>query len=473
MIRGLRSFIDSYSPMYRITARQALPCASTTLTNTASRSNASRSRVVILGSIGMFASRVFGFVASFFVIGILSRGLTQEAFGLWAIMSSFAFFASSFDFGLGQAMRNKLAEMASGPDQAARRERDLFFAVLTTLVLVCGLVGAAIALIFPHLPWASWFNAQSPAITRVIPMTATVVAVSFVGCMPLGLSYAGFLAYQEAGRRSFFDAIQSLMLLLTVVLFASRLPIAQLIAVYYLVFLLSQLIALVSFVWRRRWRPVWVSFGAAWGMVRPLASRSVLFWFLGMSWVLIFTTDPAIAGRVLGLASAGDFNVVQKLFTVIITVHFTVLTPLWSAYTQAAHVRDWAWIDRSLRRSLWATVIVLVLGASALALLSGPLLEFWVGRKIDDPSLVASFVVWTAVYAVINCYSILLSGLGRLRRQTALAGSAALLHWPLSLWLGSTIGAAGIVLGTVAVILPLGVSNILEVRSVLKEHSVN
>ena len=438
-----------------------------------SRSNTSRSRVVIRGSLAMFASRAFAFVASFFAIGILSRGLTREAFGLWAIMSTFAFFASSFDFGLGQAMRNKLAEMTSGPEHADHRERDLFFAVLTTLVLVCGLVGATMALIFPHLPWASWFNAQSPAITRVIPTTATIVAVCFMACMPLGLSYAGFLAYQEAGRRSLFDAIQSLMLLLTVVLFASRLPIAQLIAVYYLVFVLSQLIALVSFVRRRRWRPVWVPFGAALGMVRQIAGRSVQFWALGLSAMLLFTTDPVIAGRVLGLASAGDFNVVQKLFTVIITVHFTILIPLWSAYTQAAEVRDWAWIARSLRRSLWATVILLVLGASALALLSGPLLKFWVDREIDDPRLIASFVAWTAVYAVINCYSVLLNGLGRLRRQTALAGSAAVLHWPVSLWLGSTMGAAGIILGTVAVILPLGVSNILEVRSVLREQSVN
>jgi hypothetical protein len=74
---------------------------------------------------------------------------------------------------------------------------------------------------------------------------------------------------------------------------------------------------------------------------------------------------------------------------------------------------------------------------------------------------------------VINCYSVLLNGLGHLRRQTVLLVSAAILDWPVSLWLGSTIGAAGIVLGTVAVILPLGVSNVLEVRSVLKEQSVN
>lgn len=108
-----------------------------------------------------------------------------------------------------------------------------------------------------------------------------------------------------------------------------------------------------------------------------------------------------------------------------------------------------------------------------LALFPGPLLRFWVGREIDDPRLIASFVACTAVFAVINCYSVLLNGLGRLRRQTALAGSAAVLHWPVSLWLGSTMGAAGITLGTVAVILPLGVSNILEVRSVFKEQTVD
>jgi len=96
-----------------------------------------------------------------------------------------------------------------------------------------------------------------------------------------------------------------------------------------------------------------------------------------------------------------------------------------------------------------------------LALFSGPLLRFWVGREIDDPRLIATFVARTAVYAVINCYSVLLNGLGRLRRRTALAGSVAVLHWPVSLWLRSTVGAAGITWGTVDVILPLGMSNIL------------
>lgn len=426
------------------------------------------SRRVMIGTASMLGARGFALAASFLSIAVASRRLSPDAFGLWSILSSFAFFGATFDLGLGQGMRNRLATLAARPGDG-HEERNLFFAVLYALTGLTLVSLAVIVIIGRVLPWASWLGAQGSELADIVPLVATIVAALFVLNIPLNLNGPGFLAYQEANRRSAVDVVQSAFLLVAVITLAGNTSFVSFIASYYILFDGVALLGLVFFIRSRGWSWPSIRLSSVVAMVRPLLVSSLRFWLLGVSALLIFTTDPIIAGRVLGLAEAGDFNVVQKLFTVLITVHFTVLTPLWSAYTRAAENDDWAWIDRALKRSLALTVLLVGLGALALVLLSRPILRFWVGREIDDISLVLALGVWASTFAIANCYSVLLNGLNQTRRQTILAVAGAIVNWPLSLWLGRRFGAQGIVEGTILVVLPAAISNYLQVRAILRE----
>lgn len=426
-----------------------------------------RTRRALVGTLSMLGARGFALAASFVSIGLLSRSLSPEAFGLWSILSSLAFFGSSLDLGLGQGMRNELAVLAARRGEA-ENERNIFFSVLYGLTGFA-VVGIAILVVArPLVPWASWLGAQGTEVADLVPSAAVIVASLFVLSMPLNLNVAGFLAYQEANRRSAFDVLQSSFLLVAVVLFASRSSFTVFISAYYGLYDMAAFAGLLFFIRSRGWTAPRLELLRVIRTIRPLVVSSIRFWLLGISAVLIFSSDPIIAAKVLGLAEAGDFSVVQKLFTLLITIHFTVLTPLWSAYTHAAERDDWAWIESALKRSLAITTLLVGLGTAALVLFSRPLLRVWVGHEIHQTGLVLALAGWAGVYAIANCYSVVLNGLGHIRRQTSLAVGAAVLNWPLSLWLGKTFGAQGIVEATIIVLVPVAVSNYLQVRAILR-----
>ena len=161
----------------------------------------------------------------------------------------------------------------------------------------------------------------------------------------------------------------------------------------------------------------------------------------------------------------------QKLVTLLITVHFTVLTPLWSAYTHAAETQDWTWIRRALRRSVGITVVLFGGGGLLAIWLHGPVLKLWTGRDLTDVGLMTLFVIWATLYAWINCFSVLLNGLHIIRLQTIVTLASAGIHIVLSIFLGQKFGLQGILWGSILSLVPMVVSNTWQVALKMRSET--
>lgn len=431
--------------------------------------SADRSRRVVAGMASLLGARGFGLAASYLTLGLLGRALSPEAFGLWSILSTFTFLGPGLDLGLGQGMRNQLADLAATPGNAVR-ERALFFSTFYGLAAVA-IVGSAILLVaLPFTPWGSWLGTTGTSVNDVAPQSATIVAALFLVSMPLNLNTWGFLAYQEASHRGVFDVLQSAVMLVAVLVLASRLSLLGFVSTYYILFDAAGLVALLAFVRKRRWSWLQPRRRTVMSSIRPILRPSLRFWALGLAGLVVISIDPIIASQVLGLAEAGDFNVAQKLFTVLIAVDFALLAPLWSAYTNAAASGDWNWIARAVRRSLALTMGVVGVGAALLLVTSSNIFRLWVGHDIDDRALMVALAAWAVVYAFTNCYAVLLNGLGAIRLQTVLAIGAAVANWPVSVWLGSRFGAQGVVEGTIVVLLPQTIANVALARHIIRRR---
>lgn len=411
----------------------------------------------------MLAARLLSVLVSLVSVGLLTRQLGRDEFGLWSVIGVFVGFAGSFDFGLGQGMRNRLAVLAARDEGTGQEQQELFFSVLAFLAglaLIAALLIGSLSLL---VPWAAVLGVRAPALIGPAHAATTAVVVLLLLNLPLTLNLAGFLAYQEAAHRSVFDALQSLALLLGVLLFARTLPIAQFIGAYYVLFDLAALVALAAFIRRRGWSVVLLPWRVVISNVRAVAGSSLLFWLLGTAAITLFTADPLIAARVAGIGRAGDFSVLQKIVVLLITVHFTVLTPLWSAYTQAGENQDWLWILRSFRRSVMITVLLFSSGGIAAIYLHSPLLKIWTGREINEPSLMISLCVWATVFAWINCFSVLLNSLNNILLQTFVIVICSIIHIFISFTLGRYFGIIGVVWGSILSLLPLALSNTWQV----------
>lgn len=215
-------------------------------------------------------------------------------------------------------------------------------------------------------------------------------------------------------------------------MFAGHASLTSFTSLYYCLYDAGAALGLLFLIRSRGWSWPRLSFARVMANVRPILVRSVRFWFLGVAALLCFLQRSNHCSQDSRPRGGGRFQRRPEAFTVLITVHFTVLTPLWSAYTHAAEHDDWVWIDRALKRSLTITAPLIGTGALALVLFAGPLLHLWVGRDIHNSSLVFALAGWAGMYAITNCYSVVLNGLDTIRRQTYLAVAAAIVNWPLT-----------------------------------------
>jgi len=417
----------------------------------------------------MLVARAVNMTSNLLVISLLARRLTKDSFGLWSVLSSFVIFSGGFDLGLGQGLKNKLASLsATSSVETIKEERDYYFSVLYILFFVasCGILAG---IVFCHfINWPYLLNIQDQKINAIIaPLMATIIAFLFIN-LPLSLNISGFLAYQESHLRGILDILQSLLLLLVISITTYLFSFPTIIISYYFSFTLSAIIATIFFLKRRKWSIIWLPIKYQINKVKPIFGISIHFWFLGLSAILIFATDPIIVSRVAGLAETGDFSVIQKLFTLLIAIHFTILTPLWSAYTQAAEGNDWKWIIKSLYNSIFITLALFSVGGLCIILIYKFIFKIWIGKDIENTRLVMAMAFWALMYSWINCFSVFLNGINKIRFQTYLIITSAILNIPISLMLGYRYGSIGVTIGSILSILPLAISNPIQTFKIIK-----
>lgn len=414
-------------------------------------------------------SQGFVLVCGLATTAVLGRSLTEEQFGLWAVILSLAALGAHFDLGLGQALRNRLAKLAaSSVDLDAKSTPQSAFSgsfLFLTRIAALGIV--AVIAVIPALPWGTWLRIDNPELAHTVPfLIASVFVLLFVN-LPLNLGGWGFFAYQESHWRGLLDGARALLLFVSA-LTVMFLPFDYVVLVYYLSFTASTGLGVILFLWRRSWSLRRVCWQEQIDIVRPMARSSFFFWLLGISSTLLVSTSALVASRTVGLAQAGDFRVIQQMFSLLTVLSFTMLTPLWSAYTQAATLGEWGWIRNALRRSLALTVALFVCGGVVLLAIYKPLTQLWIGREAGSFSLILVFSLMALVMGIINCLSVLLNGLNHVKVQAIVACCVATLNLPLGLYWGSRLGLPGIVIGSTLALLPLLVINSIQVHHLLR-----
>jgi len=73
-------------------------------------------------------------------------------------------------------------------------------------------------------------------------------------------------------------------------------------------------------------------------------SLGEIFFFIKIGGILLFQTDNIIIIRLFGPEKVTTFNIAYKLFSVIIMGFAIIMTPFWSAFTDAYAKQDFEWI---------------------------------------------------------------------------------------------------------------------------------
>ena len=139
-----------------------------------------------------------------------------------------------------------------------------------------------------------------------------------------------------------------------------------------------------------------------------------------------------------------------------------ILTPFWSAFTEAWAKKEIVWIKKIMQKLLYLWLFLL-LPAILMFIFSPWVYKIWVGEKIIIPYSISALVaVWVLLNAWNGIFAYFLNGIGKIKLQLYLGISAAILNVPLALFLGLKFGIRGVLLTNV--ILALAVSWIFPLQ---------
>lgn len=416
---------------------------------------------------GAVVYKAVAMLASFLAISLMIRYLGQEQFGVWSTLLTVMSWIVFFDLGVGNGLRNKVAEALARND---KKEAASYIASgysligLIALVLWAVVTGASF-----FVPWQTVFNTQ--AIPESTLRVTVQIAVFFIVLnFWIGLIGALLGAVQRTSMAALGQLISNVLAFLFVFVLTKTTDASiSYLALAYGISLVAANVVLSLWFYQQH-RELRPTSSLDKRHITPLLSIGLKFFTIQLAVLVIFTTDKILIAQLLGPEYVTQYDVVFKLFSVITFTHTLISAPLWSAYTDAYHRGDMAWIKRMLHKQL-IIFIGVILSVVVMGLLAKPVIRMWIGREVNvSYPLIVTIGIFVLVSTWNNIYAMFVNGIGDIKIQLYTAVVAMFLNIPLSIifvkYLG--FGLSGVVLGTIvslslaAVALPIQVNRIMR-----------
>lgn len=404
--------------------------------------------------------------------------LDQYVNGVWMTISTMLVWIDTMDIGLGNGLRNKLAEYIAKNDR--ERAQQATSTTFFTLMLIIFPLTAMLVVMVLLLDVGSLLNVDD----QVVPdlHTAIIAAVILFGSTFV-FKFIGnvYMALQLPAINNAIIALgQTLTLLMTFVAYYAGWHSLVAIAIVntaspLLVWILSFPLTFCRYYPHLMPRPKCFR----WSMVSELYSLGVQFFVIQISSIVLFMSTNLLISRWFSPEMVTPYNLAYRYFGTILVIFTVVCTPYWSATTDAYQRGDIQWIENANRRMnrimlCMAAVVVTMLALSSIVYYIW--INYWQDSTVTIPvtmSMLTALYVLTLVLSMR--YSNFLNGIGALRLQLIMTFIAAVLFVPLA-WIAVKLTDSIYALLAVMVLInvPGLIVNVIQFNRILrgKAHGI-
>ena len=159
------------------------------------------------------------------------------------------------------------------------------------------------------------------------------------------------------------------------------------------------------------------------------------FFVLQIAGVVLFMSSTLLVARLFTPEMVNPYQISYRYYSLAMMIFTIILTPIWTATTDALERGDEQWI-RNCRRRM-DKVMLIMLGCLALMVaLSAPIYHVWLQDQVEIPfTLNVLMAVYMFVIMYSLSYSSFLNGIGALSLQLIFTTAAAVVFIPLTLLL--------------------------------------
>lgn len=405
-----------------------------------------RSQRAVKNIILSFAAKFISILSSLLIVPLTINYINPTQYGIWLTLSSIIGWIAFFDLGLGNGFRNKFAEArAIGNDILAREYLSTTYFIVSIIVLV---VFILILISNNYINWSRFLNVDTSynvELHNIINILSAFFCLNMVvnifGTMLTADQKPGFSS-MIAGFGQFFSLIVVFILtkttkgsLTNLAIFFAGIP--------CLIMLFSSIFAFFFTSYRKffpRFSMVKLS------LVRDVLSIGFQFFIIYLCLIAIFQIVNLVITREIGPEGVTQYNIAKRYYNILYMVLFIILTPIWSAFTEAYVKKDFAWMRSVLRK--FEKIWLFSVGIALIMLVVSPIFyKIWIGDSVKIPvSLTIVVMIFILCQSLGAIYMHMINGIGFVRIQTVSYIIIAFLAWPLMVLGAKFFGTEGIVL---------------------------
>ena len=410
--------------------------------------------------------KIVGLLTSLVIVPITINYLNNEVYGIWMTITSILYWITTFDIGLGNGMRNYLAEALATNDTKLGKK----YISTTMLLLSLIALSMAIVLLYPLITinFNSFFNTNAIAGNEL--RMAVVIAVGFT-LMNFVLKNIGmiFVAMQKYAINDLLS-ISGNVIALILIYILTKVTTGNLVLVvlaYTMTSCVAFLLAAIPLFWKHpELKPSLRFFDKSLG--KKIAGKGFGFFVIQISSCLvIFGAANFFITQSCGPAAVTTYNIAYKFFNLLVIAYTIILAPMWNAYTDAYVKGDMQWIKATFNKALKFWVLS-ICGGLGMLLICNLFYKLWIGNMVNVPlSVSASTLIYVCFFNLNNCATYLINGLNKIFVQIIISLAVTTLYIITVLAFGRKLGVEGIVISMAASYAVMSVVHLYQCRKLI------
>ena len=372
------------------------------------------------------------------IVPLTINYIKPDAYGVWLTLTSLVGWVAMFDIGIANGLRNRLSESLAAQDYTKSR-----IYVSTTYVII-GLIALFFAVIYflfyKIVNWQTVFNSKfipEAELQNVVSVVSILFLMKFVS----DIINVVAAAYQMVSVSSILLFISNLGITLSVWIL-SKTTKADMVLLALSLSFIPFLISVVAniYLFNNKFKAVKPSFSC----IDSKESKSIIglgsqFFILQIIVLIIFQSDNILIAQFFSPTEVTTFNVTYKYYSIITIVYSIVLTPYWTAFTEAFYKKEYQWIKETVNRLILFWFISLGFLIFMVVVCSW-VVKIWIGDIVEIPLMLSiSICAYIAVTNWNAIFANFLNGVGKIRLQIYISVGIGLLNIPLSLFLVKTL----------------------------------
>lgn len=416
-----------------------------------------------------FIYKILGMGLSYISIPLFLKYLGEKDYGLWMVIFSTISWIFMFDLGIGNGLRNRLTQcLVEGNISEAKKYITTGYIILSfiaCIILILGILGVQI---FNIKDLLSLDGYSEVFLKKLILVVFIITVLNFI----IGL-YKVFYAAEHNSTVGNFSNLVFQGIFILALLILKKLNLISLINIGIIYPGLNLIIGLILtvryFKRHKELIPRFEYFDR--NKIKSIGGTGIEFFIIQISMLVILTTDNIIITKLLGVEAVTPYNIVSKLFQIFLVFSGIVLTPLWTLFLDAYLKKDKKWIQNILKK-LNFLYLVLCVGVFLTVILTPFITKVWLRKEIEFPKyLILFWGIFILIRVYGDIYMYFVNGIGKIRLQTILYVSGALLNIPLSIYFVKSfnLGSSGVILATNISMLPLSIFIPIQVYKIIKK----